>query len=54
MAENIEKEIEAIKTVLAALEPLLPEVRSHVLGYVLTRLKIALPAVQQAERSGWS
>jgi hypothetical protein len=51
MAENIEKEIEAIKTVLTALEPLSPEARSHVLGYVLTRLKIALPAVQQVERS---
>jgi len=52
MAENIEKEIEAIKTVLTALEPLSPEVRSNVLGYVLTRLKIALPVVQQADRSG--
>jgi hypothetical protein len=50
MAESIEKEIEAIKTVLTALEPLSPEVRSHVLGYVLTRLKIALPPAQQAER----
>jgi hypothetical protein len=50
MAENIEKETEAIKTVLTALEPLSPEVRSHVLGYVLARLKIALPPVQPAER----
>jgi hypothetical protein len=50
MAENIEKEIEAIKTVLTALEPLSPELRSHVLGYAITRLKIVLPPLQQAEK----
>jgi hypothetical protein len=50
MAADIEKETEAIKTVLNALEPLSPEVRSHVLGYVFTRLHIALPPVQQAEQ----
>jgi hypothetical protein len=50
MPENIEREIDAIKTVLTALEPLPAEVRTHVLGYVLTRLQIALPPVQQAEK----
>jgi hypothetical protein len=51
MAADIEKETEAIKTVLNALEPLPPEIRTHVLGYVFTRLNIAVPAAQQVEKS---
>jgi hypothetical protein len=51
MAADIEQETEAIKTVLNALEPLPPEIRAHVLGYVFTRLNIALPAVQPTEKS---
>jgi hypothetical protein len=46
VAENIDKEIEketeAIRTVVQALEPLRPEVRAHVVSYVLTRLGIVL------------
>lgn len=51
MAEHIDKEIEAIKAVLLALEPLPPEVRTSVLEYVLSRLQIALGSVQQTEVS---
>ena len=47
MAEHIDKEIEAIKAVLHALEPLPGEVRASVLGYVLQRLQIVLvPSTQ--------
>ena len=51
MAKYIDKEIEAIKAVLLALEPLAPEVRTSVLEYVLRRLQIALGPVQQTEVS---
>ncbi len=51
MAEHIDKEIEAIKAVLLALEPLSPEVRTNVLEYVLRRLQIALGPVQRTEVS---
>src|SRR5207249_3432994 len=42
MAEQIDKEIEAIKTVLHALEPLQGDVRASVLQYVVQRLQIVL------------
>jgi hypothetical protein len=42
VAEHIDKEIEAIKDVLNALEPLTNDVRASVLGYVLHRLQIVL------------
>ena len=45
MPEEIEKEIEAIKTLLIALEPLNPKVRESVLGYVIKRLNISIPEV---------
>lgn len=48
MAEHIDKEIEAIKAVLQALEPLPPEVRASVLGYVLRRLQIVIAPQQHA------
>lgn len=48
MAEHIDKEIEAIKAVLHALEPLSGDVRANVLIYVLQRLQIALPTAAQA------
>ncbi|MFQ5757633.1 MAG: hypothetical protein ACE5H7_16265 [Acidiferrobacterales bacterium] len=51
MAEHIDREIEAIKAVLIALEPLSPEVRTNVLQYVLRRLQIALVPEQQTEAS---
>ena len=40
MNEQVEKEIEAIKTVLNALDPLDEETRSNVLEYVLKKLKL--------------
>jgi hypothetical protein len=42
--EKLDSEIEAIRTVLAALEPLDESVRGNVLDYVLKRLKVHLPA----------
>lgn len=51
MPEHIDKEIEAIKIVLHALEPLSGEVRASVLRYVLQRLQIALAPTAQAEVS---
>ena len=42
MAEPVDKEIAAIKTVLSALEPLSSDVRGSVLEYVLKRLNIQL------------
>jgi hypothetical protein len=42
MTEQIDQEIEAIKTVLKALEPLAAEVRTSVLQYVFRRLQIVL------------
>ncbi len=51
MGEQIDKETEAIKAVLLALEPLSPEVRTSVLEYVLKRLQITLGPVQPTEVS---
>lgn len=51
MAEHIDKEIEAIKAVLHALEPLPAEVRASVLGYVLQRLQIVLTPSTQVSSS---
>jgi hypothetical protein len=42
MADPVDKEIAAIKTVLGALEPLSTDVRNGVLEYVLKRLNIQL------------
>lgn len=42
MAEDIDKEIEAIRAVLNALEPLSKEVRSRVVEYALARLNVQL------------
>jgi len=49
MTEHIDKEIEAIKAVLLALEPLSVEIRTNVLKYVLGRLQIVLPSVHQMD-----
>lgn len=54
MAEQIDKEIEAIKAVLHALEPLSGDVRASVLGYVLHRLQIVLITSTQTSTSGVS
>lgn len=54
MPEPIDKEIEAIKVVLHALEPLSGDVRASVLGYVLQRLQIVLAPATQALGSGAS
>jgi hypothetical protein len=54
MAEHIDKEIEAIKAVLLALEPLPAEVRVSVLGYVLQRLQIVLTPSTQISTTGAS
>lgn len=54
MAEHIDKEIEAIKAVLHALEPLPSDVRTNVLGYVLQRLQIVLGPSTQTSISGVS
>lgn len=40
MPEDIDKEVNAIKAVLTALEPLRPEVRVSVIDYVVRRLQI--------------
>ena len=53
MAE-IDKEIEAIKVVLHALEPLSGDVRESVLRYVLHRLQIVLTPAKPASTSGVS
>jgi len=47
MTSPIDQEIEAIKTLLEALEPLEPKIRESVLAYVLQRLDIK-PSVVQA------
>jgi len=44
MASKLDAEIKAIKTLVAVLEPLEPDVRIAVLDYVLKRLNINLPA----------
>jgi len=54
VAEQIDKEIEAIKAVLHALEPLSGDVRASVLGYVLQRLQIVLTPSTQTSTSGAS
>lgn len=54
MAEHIDKEIEAIKAVLHALEPLPSDVRASVLGYVLQRLQIVLAPASPTSSSGAS
>jgi hypothetical protein len=51
MAEHIDKEIEALKAVLHALEPLPAEVRASVLRYVLQRLQIVLEPLTQISSS---
>src|SRR5689334_6991482 len=45
---SVDKEIEAIRVVLATLEPLEPDVRQAVLEYVLKRLKLSFPFADQA------
>ncbi len=52
MAEHIDKEIEAIKAVLHALEPLPGDIRASVLGYVVQRLQITLAPSSQSSSSG--
>jgi hypothetical protein len=47
--EDIDKEVDAIKAVLTALEPLKPEVRSSVLGYVIRRFHVSVNSEQDAE-----
>jgi hypothetical protein len=51
VAEHIDKEIDAIKEVLCALDPLPADVRASVLDYVIRRLQISLATVQQATAS---
>lgn len=51
---EIDKEIEAIKVVLHALEPLSGDVRESVLRYVLHRLQIVLTPAELALTSGVS
>lgn len=46
---DIEKEIQAIKTVLGALEPLPADVRANVLEYVLKRLSIQVQGPARVE-----
>jgi hypothetical protein len=46
MSTNVDKEIEAIGTLLKALEPLDPKARQSVLNYVMRRLDILLPTTQ--------
>jgi len=52
VAEHIDKEIEAIKAVLHALEPLPADVRASVLGYIVQRLQIVLEPSTQASTVG--
>ena len=42
MVEQIDKEVEAIKVVLTALEPLTPQLRSSVVEYVMKRLGVTV------------
>jgi hypothetical protein len=49
MSDAIDKEIGAIKKLLVVLEPLNSQVRESVLGYVLKRLNIKLPADSQIQ-----
>jgi hypothetical protein len=52
MSEPIDQEIEAIKAVLSALEPLAPLVRQSVLEYVLKRLDIRLAGEPRVDAGG--
>lgn len=54
MAEHIDKEIEAIKAVLHALEPLPDNVRVSVLAYVRQRLQIVLTPSPETSTLGVS
>jgi hypothetical protein len=45
MPEQIDREVDAIKAVLTALEPLSPTGRSSVLEYVVKRLQVNLPVL---------
>jgi hypothetical protein len=45
MVEKIDNEIEAIRAVLSALEPLPPTVRTRVLEYVVKRLQVSIESV---------
>jgi hypothetical protein len=47
VAQHIDQEIEAIKAVLLALDPLPPDVRESVLRYVINRLQIAMENAEQ-------
>tara|TARA_B100000315_G_scaffold174127_1_gene162549 strand:- start:518 stop:1129 length:612 start_codon:yes stop_codon:yes gene_type:complete len=51
VADHIDNEIEAIKAVLLALEPLPLEIRASVLDYVIKRLQITLESAQQTNIS---
>ena len=51
MAKHIDKEIEAIKAVLDALEPLTSEARVSVLDYAIKCLQIDLEPVQKSDAS---
>lgn len=42
MSQDIDNEVEAIRTILTALEPLSPDVQSSVVNYVLGRLGVQL------------
>ena len=52
MAEPVDKEIDAIKAVLYALEPLSSDVRVSVVGYVLQRLQIVVAPFKQTSTLG--
>lgn len=47
MTSRIDKEIEAIKTLLVTLEPLDPTLRESIISYVVGRLGVVLPGSQQ-------
>jgi hypothetical protein len=52
MPEDIDNEVQAIKAVLIALEPLKPEVRSSVLRYVIGRLRVGIEMGEDRKASG--
>jgi hypothetical protein len=52
MADTVDKEIAAIKTVLGALEPLTSDVRANVLEYILKRLSIQLHSSASIQGAG--
>jgi hypothetical protein len=49
--EDIDNEVQAIKAVLVALEPLKPEVRSGVLRYVIGRLQVGIELEEDRKAS---